>query len=183
MIELMTVVAIVGILSTITVIAYKGYMRKARASEIPLMFGEFKAKEEAYHAEFGSYLAACPNPSGTPVGFDCNEGDYWPATLLGGGRQTSISTMPTRWQTLKIAPGHAGLYCQYEVVAGVAGSNAHLGTRGQSIYTDSSGNSITPQVNWYYVLGQCDWDGDSSVNAQYWQRGDLSELGRVNEQR
>jgi hypothetical protein len=27
------------------------------------------------------------------------------------------------------------------------------------------------------MMAQCDWDNDMSVNALYWQRGDLSLMG------
>jgi prepilin-type N-terminal cleavage/methylation domain-containing protein len=178
MIELMVVVAVIGILSTVAVVAYTRYIRKARSAEIPQMFGEIKTKEEAYHAERGSYLGMCPSPTGGPAP-DCAETDYWPTPLPGRGAMMTLGALPARWQTLHIAPGKSGLYCQYNAVAGPGGTLASaMGPTGQLLY-----NGNNPLKAWFYLLGQCDWDNDPAVNATYWQRGDFSELGRDNEQR
>jgi hypothetical protein len=85
---------------------------------------------------------------------------------------------PTRWTQLKVGLPKGGLYCQYEVVAGPAGNNAQIGTYGQILF-----GATAPVRPWYYLMAQCDWDGDPAVNAHYWQRDDLTELGRDNEQR
>jgi prepilin-type N-terminal cleavage/methylation domain-containing protein len=178
MIELMLVVVIVGILVAVAIYAYSRSMRKARSTEVVTMFGEIRMREEAYKSEFGRYLPLCPAPSGAP-GADCAESDMWPTPLPGRGQEIDIATpgLPARWQTLKMQPGKAGLYCQYVAVAGLAGT-AVPGTypKGQLLY----GAAVVPG-NWYYLVAQCDWDNDSAVNAMYWQRGDSSELGHENE--
>ena len=48
LIELMIVVAIIGILAVIGGQAYKRYGTKARASEVFAVLSEFRAKEESY---------------------------------------------------------------------------------------------------------------------------------------
>ena len=52
-----------------------------------------------------------------------------------------------------------------------------MGATGTVLFT------AAPPRNWYYLMAQCDWDGDSSVNALYWMRDDLSTLGQSNELR
>jgi len=55
--ELMTVVAIVGILAAVAAPTFTGYIYKARTSEATEFLGVIRLREEAYRAEFGVY---CP---------------------------------------------------------------------------------------------------------------------------
>src|SRR5262249_55223057 len=142
MIEMMFVVVVIAVLAAVAVVAYTKTMNKSRLAEIPSMFGELKSREEAYKAEFGSYLTACTAPSGVTVGGfreDCDEGDYWPTPLAGKGNKTDASIPPARWQTLRVQIPSAGLYCQYEVVAGPANDDTTIGTTGQKIFLDTAG--------------------------------------------
>jgi type IV pilus assembly protein PilA len=71
LIEMMFVVAVIGILAAVAVVAYTKSMNKARSSEIPQMFGELKSREEAFKAEFGAYLPACSNVMSSTGVSDC----------------------------------------------------------------------------------------------------------------
>jgi prepilin-type N-terminal cleavage/methylation domain-containing protein len=177
MIELMMALAVLGILATLAVVAYTRNLRKARAAEVPQMFGELSTKQEAYRAENGVYLSACPNPgipSATSV--DCNENDYFPTPLPGKGQAMAVGTLPNRWVVLRVAPGRSSLYCQYNLIAAPAGfSPTNLGPTGQLLYPTA------PIQDYYYMLARCDWDGDPTVMAAYAQRGDSSVLGVDNE--
>ncbi len=176
MIELMMVVAVLGILTVVAVVGYSRIFKKARSGEIPEIFGELKAREEAYHAETGAYLGLCDQPLGT----DCAEGDnkYWPNPLPGGGKAMDATALPVRFQNLHVNIGRGSLYCQYEAIAGLAGDNTAMGTHGTQVF-----GATAPVRNWYYLLGQCDWDADNTINAQYWQRDDLEIIGSQNEMR
>jgi type II secretory pathway pseudopilin PulG len=173
MVEMMFVVALVGILAAVAVTAYSRNVTKAHAGEVPVMFGEFKAKEDAFYAENGSYLALCP----TPTAGVCAETDFYPATLPGKGKQIDITTgdFPATWSQARIAPGKGSLYCQYVVVAGPGGT-APAGTLGQDLWGGG-----TPPANWFYSVAQCDWDGNSSIKALSWQRGDQTLMGKEND--
>jgi type II secretory pathway pseudopilin PulG len=180
MIELMVVIVVIGILATLAAYVYSRVMRKARSTEVAAMFGELRAEENAYSAEHNFYLPMCPNPAG-PANADCAESDMWPTPLPGRGEAMDIVTpgLPPRWQALKVRPMKSSLYCQYVVVAGLAGTVVPAANvKGRDLY----GASPVPG-NWYYLVAQCDWDGDPSVNAIYWQRGDSSELAYENELR
>jgi prepilin-type N-terminal cleavage/methylation domain-containing protein len=64
--ELMTVVAIVGILSAIAIPSFSDYVYKARTTEATEFLGVIRLREESYRAEFGAYcatLAATAQPN------------------------------------------------------------------------------------------------------------------------
>ncbi len=54
LVELMIVVAIIGVLAVVAGTAYRRYMDSGRTAEAMAMLGEIRAKEEAYRAEFSS---------------------------------------------------------------------------------------------------------------------------------
>jgi prepilin-type N-terminal cleavage/methylation domain-containing protein len=176
MIELMVVVAIVGILAAVAIVSYSRYTRRAKSGEVTMMFGEFKAKEEAFHAERGYYLGACNAAVNAPGTLDtgCAEGAYWPSPL-NTSAQMDVTAPPARWTKLRVQPGKGSLYCQYSVVAGPAGNKAPMGAIGNELFAEFPGS--TPPRNWFYAMAQCDWDNDLATNAQYWQRGDLTTMG------
>lgn len=55
--ELMTVVVIVGVLSALAVPTFSNYIYKSRATEATEFLGVIRLREEAYRSEFGAY---CP---------------------------------------------------------------------------------------------------------------------------
>jgi Tfp pilus assembly protein PilE len=168
-IELLFAGAILSILTGLAAIALKRDLHKAHSSEVVQMFGDFQMKEELYKSLNGTYLS-----SGSDT-----ETDLWPTHLAGGDRKVDISAgLPTSWQTLKIDPGTGGLYCQYAAIEGAGGSTAHLGTIGMSLYAGAA-----PASEWYYLVAQCDWDGDPTLNSSYSRRGDRTDLQRSNEGR
>jgi type II secretory pathway pseudopilin PulG len=175
---MMVVVAVAGILCTIAVVAYTKVFRKVRSTEVVTMFGELKTREQQYWAEFGRYLPLCRAPSGAQWK-DCPEADnqYWPDPLPGSGQAMPASSLPARWQTLRPKIESASLYCQYEVVAGLAGDAEGMGPRGLEMFPTA------PTRNWFYLLARCNWDNDASINAEYWQRDDWAELNKENEGR
>ncbi len=156
LIELMIVVAIIGILAVVGVRAYSKWVRKSKATgEVPMMLGHFQQREESYFAENGTYLS-----TGT------GDSNIFPATLKGGGSYTTLGTMPASWQSLRIVAGQNGLYCGYVVIAAAAGT-APTGA-GVALW------ATTPTRPWFYVRAECDWDGQSSTNNVWVVRGDLS---------
>ena len=179
MIEMMMVVVVIAILTVVAVVGYTRIFRKARSTEVVEMFTELKAREDAYHAEHGKYVPVCESAAGATADSDCVEAtadDYWPTPLVGKGNQTDATAPSIRWQTLHVHIPTGGLYCQYKVIAGLANDAASMGATGTVLFP------TTPVRNWYYLMAQCDWDGDPLVNALYWQRDDLTELGKSNEQ-
>ncbi|MEZ4254396.1 MAG: prepilin-type N-terminal cleavage/methylation domain-containing protein [Polyangiales bacterium] len=60
LIELMIVVAIVGILAAVAMPVFGGYINRAKVSEAVNFVGIIKLRQESYRAEFGQYADA-PN--------------------------------------------------------------------------------------------------------------------------
>lgn len=68
LIELMIVVAIIGILAAIAVPNYQGFQRKARQAEAKTMLGAVYTGEKAYFAEYQGYTNHMPKIGVAPDG-------------------------------------------------------------------------------------------------------------------
>ena len=63
LIELMIVVAIIGILAAIAIPNFVRFQLKAKTSEGKVNVAAIRTAEEAYFSEFGNYVAATPSPA------------------------------------------------------------------------------------------------------------------------
>jgi prepilin-type N-terminal cleavage/methylation domain-containing protein len=74
LIELMVVVSIIAVLSTIAIPLFQSYQLRTRTAEVKTNLTAIRTAEESYYAEWGSYLAADPEPAvvpgSTPVVFN-----------------------------------------------------------------------------------------------------------------
>ncbi len=61
LVELVIVIVIVGILSVVAVPIYRGYTRKAMASEGKALLGTVQTSEKVYFAEHAAFLASTGN--------------------------------------------------------------------------------------------------------------------------
>lgn len=159
LIELMIVVAIIGILAAVAVFMFTRSTAKARASEVDAIFAEFKIKQEQYHTENGVYLS-------TSAAND--DSDYHPAAPGPNSAQT-IAPLPALWQTLRMAPDTTALYCAYVTIAGAGGDDTNIGATAQAFDMTTA-----PNQNWYYLVAECDFDSDSTVNSIYFARSDVT---------
>lgn len=153
-IELLIVVAIIGILSTIAVIAYQKYVAQARKSEVFSMIASIKSSQEAYKAETSQYVST-----------GSGETDYYPQ--LGSDEPEPKTWDPdgdskTAWKALGVSPPKSALYCGYVSIAGPANSLGGAGARGITLF-----NNQAPTRPWYYIRVECDFDGDSGVNSSF----------------
>lgn len=155
-IELLIVVAIVGILATVGVFAYKRYVAKARKSEVFSMIASIKSAEESYKAESSQYLS-----TGT------QEKDFYPVLGSNGSEPNPKPWNPkaagkTGWLALGVSAPASALYCGYVVIAGSANSLAGAGSRGVTLFQNKA-----PTRPWYYIRAACDFDGKSTVNSTF----------------
>jgi len=66
LIELMIVVAIIGILAAIAIPNFLRFQLKSKSSEGKVNIAAIRTAEESYLAEFGEYVAAAVNPAAVP---------------------------------------------------------------------------------------------------------------------
>ena len=66
LIELMIVVAIIGILAAIAIPNFLRFQLKSKTSEAKVNLAAVRTAEESYLAEFGSYVAASATPGSAP---------------------------------------------------------------------------------------------------------------------
>ena len=63
LVELMIVVAIIGVLAAIAIPRFETYQLKSKTAEVKSNIGAIRVAEEAYYAEFSEYRSAAPEPS------------------------------------------------------------------------------------------------------------------------
>ena len=175
----MIVVAIIGVLAVIAGTAYRKYADRARASEVYAMFGEIRAKQEAYRAENSVYCATSATTTATCA--SGNEDTFFPALLASGEPKAKVWTgAPAGWTLLGLNPGRSQLYCGYVAVAGGPNSTdwGNAGTRGKALYANTQ-----PTTPWWYMSAACDNDGNSTTNTTYTSAMNTSSVVVINEGR
>jgi len=74
LVELMIVVAIIGVLSAVAIPQFRTYQFKSKTAEVKSNLSAIRIAEEAYFAEFSEYRSAAPEPAtipgSVPVAFD-----------------------------------------------------------------------------------------------------------------
>jgi len=171
LLELMIVVAILGVLATIAIFMFTRHADKAKASEVAAMFGELKLREQAFHLENEEYLS---------TGDD--DDDYFPtASAPGKQPQTydlAASGAPPApqdtkypgpaWVTLKMNPPKAELYCVYVAIAGAGGDDTNAGPKATAAPFSFGGvNLPIPVTNWFYLMAECDFDEDGTPSRYF----------------
>jgi type IV pilus assembly protein PilA len=147
LVELMIVVAIVGVLAAVGVVLLNKHMFASKSVEASAMIQSIRAAEERWRAENQSYLDVSTEmnswyPMGTPGR------DKW-AWINDNGNDHD------KWRLLNAtAPGPVQF--GYAVKAGVAGTTPPpLETKSQPEWTPST-------EPWYLILAKADADGDGT---------------------
>jgi type IV pilus assembly protein PilE len=167
LVELMIVVTIVGVLSTLAVIAFGKYRIAGRRAEVYSLFGEIRTKEEAYRSEFSSYL-----------GTDVAETNFYP--VPNNTPQTWSPPAGGPWTQLGVNPGRSQVYCGYVVIAGTPGVTGNAGARGLAWF-NNGGNA--PSTQWWYANASCDNDGKpATTNAEWTTSMDNTSVLETNPQ-
>jgi type IV pilus assembly protein PilE len=102
--ELIIALVIVGILSLISVPAYRGYVKKGMASEAKALLGEIDAAQQIYYSRYGKYYAGTAGQSfGTSFGVDARKNKYFTVYQLttDGGNYTATTTYKSKNLTIR----------------------------------------------------------------------------------
>jgi type II secretory pathway pseudopilin PulG len=139
--ELMIVVAIIGILAAVAIPVYLNYAKKAKASEAFIVLQGIREKEEAYHADYDRYSDSIPWTPYSPGGGTCSHTHDW-------------TNVDAAWGTLKFYPS-GPTYYTYSVTSGTPG-----GTR-VAFPSDPPGTRWPGFLeDWYTATAQGDADCD-----------------------
>ena len=143
LIELMIVVAIIGIIATIAVFMFRKSTKGTQIkSEVAAMFAEIQLRQEAFYLENGVYASS-----------GADETDMHPSTGPSPGlnKAESLNPMPAEWTALGINPDKQSVYCTYVTVAGLANDDSNIGTIASSDFGMSPaqppiGTTCSPSV-------------------------------------
>ncbi len=143
LIELMIVVAIIGVLSAVAIPSFRSYMMKAKVTEATTFLGEIKQRQESYKAEFGQYCAVSGTTSIT---------SYNPSSVPPAGMPVAWPAS-TAWAMLGASPD-SDVRFRYATIAGNPGSVPSV---------DGSSLGFTGTDFWFVAQAQGDLDGDSDL--------------------
>jgi prepilin-type N-terminal cleavage/methylation domain-containing protein len=171
LVEMLIVVCIIGVLAVVAGVAYRKYLDAARTTEAYSMLGEIRNREEAYRAEYSSYVSTGNNANQL-------ETVLFPAVDSGtcyyGGSSTSGKepcpkaanvqsggAPPNGWLALGINGGRNTLQCGYTAIANLSGT-APSGALGLGFL-----GSTNLTTAWWYAVAVCDNDGVTTTNATF----------------
>lgn len=145
LVELLTVVSIVGILAAVAVVLVGGHIKASRTAEALSMVQSIRAAQESYRAENRGYLSASSSLT-----------DYYPAIPDGKQRafyQNGSTPLDQRWSLLRpVATGSVRF--GYAVVAGNSGEAVPVPS------IASPPTFATPNGPFYVIQAASDMDED-----------------------
>ena len=166
LVEMLIVVAILGILASLATVGFRRYIGRARSTEAVAVLSEMASKEQLYFMEFGAYLplradgsVALPSPDESSTAF--YPMDPSNTTFESSRTATSISNpaaWPASWRAVGLRPRDSQLYCTYLLNAGSGGQAIPAGNSYGVAMMGAAGATAPP---WFYALGACNLTGVS----------------------
>lgn len=150
LVELMIVVAILGVLAAVAIVSYRRYVLRARVNEAYSMLGMIRMRQESYRSEFSQYCdVSGPTHDGTTGAL----GTFWPSSAPGRDPVDWYAGLPanSEWNQLGVRPTGM-VYFRYDTVAGQPGVTPAFG--GGLNYGASSGDA------WWAGHAYGDLDGN-----------------------
>lgn len=115
LIELMIVVAIIGILAAIAIPNFIRYQLKSKQAEAKTVIGGIKTSEEAFRGEYDNYVAPGPNPTTAPG----TTKQAWTVVPCPATCARTVIADCNQWDCMGYRPS-GNVYFQYDVdIAGV----------------------------------------------------------------
>lgn len=155
LIELVIVVAMVGVLATLATVGYKRYLSSAKTGEATSMIGTIKSAQEAFKSETFRYLDASPD-IGTPY----PQGDLAQVgTSKYAWEDGAPSSVRRNMKTLGVSSS-APVYYGYATVAGSASEQL------PDLPLDfETPDWPDPGGPWYLAVAMADLDGDGTYSG------------------
>ncbi|MCU0663303.1 MAG: prepilin-type N-terminal cleavage/methylation domain-containing protein [Myxococcota bacterium] len=150
LIELMIVIAVIGILAGVGYGVYRSYIKSARASEATGILADIRLKQEAYRATFHQYACTAPVCGLRPTrsgAADWGKRMQWNATAAGA-----------EWSTLGIRPD-SGLWFSYSAAGGAPGV-APAAPFDVLFAANATNNDF-----WYAAMAFQDFEGDAAFGC------------------
>lgn len=147
LVELMVVVAIVGVLATLATYGVRKYVLEAKKAEASSMLVQIRAAEEAYKDETFQYLGASS--------FDTWHPTSTPSDGKGSWDSETTSMRTGVFDPLGVRPDGPVTY-SYAVVAGLAGGSI------PTIPTARTFTFPTPTTPFYIAMAKGDLNGDGT---------------------
>jgi len=157
LVEMMIVVIIVGILSTLAVLGYRKLVLSAHVSEATSMVNNIRVAQEAYHAETQGY-ANCSADLTSTTSWYPKQSVYGIVTQWGA----ACSSCNTGYDISQVLPVHVDgpVLFGYATIAGAAGAG------GTAIGNNCNLTGLTsPTVDWYGIAAEADLDGVTSTHT------------------
>lgn len=149
LVELMIVVAIIGVMAALALFAFGRQVRKSRESEAVAMLQEIASKLETFESFNGEYPEGggvwCPGPVGS-----------------GFARNWDMSACNEAWQSLGVnAPRNT--WFSYAMVSGGPGDSCSAPAVATGLSTGQACGSVDTNQHWWVVVAAADQDADGDM--------------------
>jgi len=185
LIELMIVVAILGILATIAGTAYTRQIQRAHRGEVIADLSNLSLRQKTFLSVSGRYASSATSESTAStyptaaqitaapvtVGWDIEDAGYT-ASGIGSGAYARGGAAVHGFDALRFMPESGESRCGYATISG-GGSNSSdpnhsdtppNGTISEELFPATAEADILRARDWFYSFALCDFDKDST----YW---------------
>lgn len=147
LVELMVVVAIIGVLAAIAVPSFAAYLDKARAAEATTFLASIRQRQESYRAEFGRYASAPTDGASS-----WSAAGFTPGSIPGETKSSWPTSGVANWNELGAQPDGPVRF-QYATISGRPGT------------TPSGPNNLGYDGDdfWFVAQARGDLDDDGEV--------------------
>ena len=149
LVELMIVVALIGVLSALAIVGYRKYIAASKSSEGSAMCQAIRAAEESFRGETMQYLNASPTLAYYP--FSTTPDRTWHAWA-----NTGHADSPN-WRSMSVTAD--AVRFAYVASAGSAGTTPTVALEAKAAFTWPS----PPLEPWYIIQAHGDPDGDGAL--------------------
>ena len=155
LVELMIVVAILGILAAISIVSFRRYILRTRVQEAYSNLSLIRQRQESYRSEFSQY--ADPSGTGTSSNVNLSGSVYTPSTPAPGVSPTAWGGPYPLWDQLGFRPTGL-LYYRY---ASTSGGPGVVPATGSGLGYSSSPNQDT----WFIAHAYGNINGNSITST------------------